>query len=99
MSARAFTILDAIGDKRLFGAAIKDVSTWRAWFVFLAALFGIRRRRIGQRQPDRLPFAIPKNLSRVVGGIVKLGVENVVVGVVQASLRYRSHGRPPSRVK
>jgi hypothetical protein len=41
MSARAFTILDAISDKRLFGAAFKDEATWRAWFVFLAALFGI----------------------------------------------------------
>jgi hypothetical protein len=41
MSARAFSILDAIRDQRLFGAAFKDVSTWRAWLVFLAALFGL----------------------------------------------------------
>jgi len=40
-SIRAFTILDAIRDERLFGKAFKDEATWRAWFVFLAALFGI----------------------------------------------------------
>jgi N-acyl-D-aspartate/D-glutamate deacylase len=41
-SARAFSILDAIGDKRLFGSAFKDPSTWRAWAAFLAALFALR---------------------------------------------------------
>jgi hypothetical protein len=35
------TILDAVRDKRLFGAAFKDVSTWAAWLAFLAALFGL----------------------------------------------------------
>ena len=41
MSARAFSILDAVRDERLFGSAFKDISTWRAWIAFLAALFGI----------------------------------------------------------
>jgi hypothetical protein len=41
MSARAFTILDAISDQRLFGAAFRDLSTWPAWRAFLAGLFGI----------------------------------------------------------
>src|SRR5580704_9667062 len=41
MSARAFTILDAISDQRLFGAAFRDLSTWRALRAFLAGLFGI----------------------------------------------------------
>jgi hypothetical protein len=41
MSAPAFSILDAIGDKRLFGSAFKDPSTWRAWVAFLAALFAL----------------------------------------------------------
>ena len=41
MSARAFSILDAVRDERLFGSAFKDLSTWRAWIAFLAALFGI----------------------------------------------------------
>ena len=40
-SARAFTILDAMSDERLFGKAFKDEATWRAWRTFLAALFGI----------------------------------------------------------
>ena len=35
------SILKAIGDPRLFGSAFKDISTWRAWMAFLAALFGI----------------------------------------------------------
>ena len=41
MSARAFSILDAIRDQRLFGKAFKDEATWRAWFVFLAGLFAL----------------------------------------------------------
>ena len=39
--ARPFSILDAINDQRLFGAAFKDVSSWRAWFAFLAGLFAL----------------------------------------------------------
>ena len=35
------SILDAIQDKRLFGLAFKDEETWRAWFAFLGALFGL----------------------------------------------------------
>jgi hypothetical protein len=35
------TILDAIKDERLFGPAFKNLATWRAWFVFLATLFGL----------------------------------------------------------
>jgi hypothetical protein len=42
MSARAYSILDAIKDERLFGAAFKSgVGTWSAWLVFLSALFGL----------------------------------------------------------
>jgi Terminase large subunit, T4likevirus-type, N-terminal len=39
--ARQFSILDAIGDRRLFGSAFKDMSTWQAWLVFLAGLFAL----------------------------------------------------------
>ena len=41
MSGRAFSILDAIRDQRLFGQAFRDLSTWRAWLVFLAGLFAL----------------------------------------------------------
>jgi hypothetical protein len=41
MSARTFTIIDAIRDPHLFGSAFKSLDTWRAWLVFLAALFGL----------------------------------------------------------
>ena len=40
-SARPFSILDAVADGRLFGAAFRDMSTWRAWLVFLAGLFAL----------------------------------------------------------
>jgi hypothetical protein len=40
-SARAFSILDAVRDERLFGKALRDLSTWQAWFVFLAGLFAL----------------------------------------------------------
>jgi hypothetical protein len=41
MTARAFSILDAARDERLFGKALRDLSTWQAWFVFLAGLFAL----------------------------------------------------------
>jgi hypothetical protein len=41
MSERAFTILDAVKDSRLFGDAFKDLGSWRAWLAFLSALFGL----------------------------------------------------------
>ena len=41
MSGRAFSILDAISDQRLFGKAFRDLKTWRAWLVFLTGLFAL----------------------------------------------------------
>ena len=34
-------ILQAIDDPRVFASAFKDRASWRAWFAFLAALFGL----------------------------------------------------------
>ena len=42
MSEPAISILEAIGDQRLFGSAFRDLRTWRAWLVFLRALFGLK---------------------------------------------------------
>lgn len=38
--AVAFSILDALEDRELFGAlpAFRDLSTWRAWLTFLKAM-------------------------------------------------------------
>src|ERR1700722_14201989 len=41
MTAKATTILKALDDRRLFGGVLRDVATWTAWRVFLAALFGL----------------------------------------------------------
>jgi hypothetical protein len=41
MCGPAIPILDAVRDARLFGSAFRDLSTWRAWLTFLAALFGL----------------------------------------------------------
>jgi hypothetical protein len=41
VSARAYSILDAIKDERLFGAAFKNLETWRAWMAFLSGLFAL----------------------------------------------------------
>jgi hypothetical protein len=42
VSARTYSILDAIRDEWLFGSAFKSgLQTWSAWLVFLAALFGL----------------------------------------------------------
>ena len=34
-------IIQAIEDLKLFKPWFKDPNTWKAWFVFLAALFGL----------------------------------------------------------
>lgn len=34
-------IIEALQDKNLFAGLLKDPSTWRSWFVFLKALFGL----------------------------------------------------------
>jgi len=41
MRPRTVTILDACGDRELFGRWFKDAATWHAWFAFLAVLFGL----------------------------------------------------------
>ena len=41
MSGRDVTILDAMRDQRLFGFAFRNLSTWSAWFAFLAGLFAL----------------------------------------------------------
>src|SRR5437870_13868677 len=35
------TILDALDDENLLGAAFPEPGTWAAWRVFLAAVFGL----------------------------------------------------------
>jgi len=35
-------IIQAMGDRNLFGSLFKDSSTWHAWEVYLTALFGLR---------------------------------------------------------
>jgi hypothetical protein len=41
MTKPATTIIDAIGDPALFATWFRDPRTWRGWFVFLRALFGL----------------------------------------------------------
>ena len=41
MSAPAVSILDTIGDPALFAPWFKRPESWRAWFSFLRALFGL----------------------------------------------------------
>jgi hypothetical protein len=36
------SIIDAIADPDLLGAAFKDVGTWSSWFSFLRSLFGLK---------------------------------------------------------
>jgi hypothetical protein len=65
MSARAFSILNAVRDQRLFGKAFKDGTTWAAWFTFLAGLFALPmseaeaqvwRECTGRSAPPQKPF-------------------------------------------
>jgi hypothetical protein len=41
------TILDALRDRRLFGAlsAFRDLASWNAWRAFLAAVYGLPCQR------------------------------------------------------
>jgi hypothetical protein len=59
------TILDAVDDPHLFGEHFKDGSTWAAWRVFLAALFGlpmtkaqlaIYQKHTGRNKPPSEPL-------------------------------------------
>src|ERR1700722_11996966 len=65
MTARAFSIIDAISDQRRFGQAFRDLNSWRAWLAFLAALFalpmskdeaGIWRECTGRESVPGKPF-------------------------------------------
>src|SRR4029079_4138923 len=40
--AKPVDIQTALSDSNLLGAAFKDRETWKAWFAFLRALFGLR---------------------------------------------------------
>jgi hypothetical protein len=41
IKAPAVTVLDVMSDQRLLGRHFRDEAIWRAWRVFLAALFGL----------------------------------------------------------
>lgn len=41
MNRPAVDIMDAVADAELFAPWFRDVTTWRAWFVFLRAMFGL----------------------------------------------------------
>jgi hypothetical protein len=49
MTPAGGTILDACRDPTLFGPCFRDPATWRAWSVFLKALFGLR---MGKRERE-----------------------------------------------
>lgn len=63
--SRAFTIIDAIADPEIFGAlpAFRDLSTWRAWLVFLRAAYGLPLEgddlEIFRRHTGRATYAPP----------------------------------------
>lgn len=71
LHASAFSILDALEDRQLFGAlpAFRDLSTWRAWLVFLRAVYGLPlegddlgmfRRHTGRTLYDPPPGGFPE---------------------------------------
>jgi hypothetical protein len=41
MMAPAMNIIEACGDPELFAPWFRDRATWRSWFSFLRALFGL----------------------------------------------------------
>jgi hypothetical protein len=56
---RAIDIVDALADPKLFGAlpAFRDLSTWRAWVVFLAVVYGVALstlQRVGVAEEEAL---------------------------------------------
>src|SRR5688572_10536814 len=58
-------ILEAIRDRNLFGAlaCFRDLTTWRAWVVFLSALYGLPLDAAGvemfKRHTGRTTYAPP----------------------------------------
>jgi hypothetical protein len=70
-SAAPLTILDALADRALFGGlpAFRDLSTWRAWLVFLRSVYGLPlsgddfelfRRHTGRTVHDPPPAGFPE---------------------------------------
>ena len=68
---RSFSIIDALEDVNLFGglAGFRDLSTWRAWLVFLKAAYGLPldadevetfKRHTGRSRYDPPPGGYPE---------------------------------------
>jgi len=48
------TIIQAISNKQIFGALFKDLSSWRAWLVWLKSVFGLPKRRAETKWSDEI---------------------------------------------
>ena len=75
-SPRVRTIIDALTDRRLFGAlpAFTDLSSWQGWIVFLKAVYGLAldasERAIFRRHTGRLTYQPPRGGWREVVAVV-----------------------------
>ncbi|MBI4605859.1 MAG: hypothetical protein HY721_28165 [Planctomycetes bacterium] len=75
-AASSLSLLDALGDQRLFGAhpAFRDLESWSAWLVFLAAVYGLplapAEIEVFRRHAGRAAYAPPPGGWREVVAIV-----------------------------
>jgi hypothetical protein len=51
MTSAAIDIIEAASDPELFKGSFREPSTWRGWFVFLRAMFGLQ-----MTEDDWAPF-------------------------------------------
>src|SRR5215813_15279641 len=70
------TIVDALADRRLFGAlrAFRDLGTWWRWIVFLKAVYGLPltldETEVFRRHTGRTRYAPPTGGFREAAAIV-----------------------------
>jgi len=92
-----FTIIDAIRDDKLFRPLFRDLGTWRAWIVFLKAVFGlpmedgeieIFRQCTGRQAPTGKP--VPEVFA-IVG---RRGGKSVMAAVIACFLALFHDWRP-----
>ena len=97
------TIIEALSDHNLFGGlpAFKDLTTWRAWLVFLRAAYGLRLsaddRVLFQRHTGRSDYRPPPGGWQEVACIVgrqsgKTRIAATVAGFEAATVAQESDG-------
>lgn len=98
-------IIEAIGDPRFFRPLFRDLGSWKSWFVFLKALFGIPLAGEDERQlleqctgSREVPGTPPREAYVIAGRRSGKSFISAVISVYLACFRdWRTHLNPGER--